>query len=98
MPSFASSIANAQCWNLSRFRRCARAVQNASEHIGISGLCYQCAMPCPTLLRLRCVNAQIMLSMLDDTALSDVCLVVEGVEVAAHKAILGEREYLIFDH
>lgn len=28
--------------------------------------------------------------MLTDPALSDVCLVVEGVDVAAHKAVLGE--------
>lgn len=31
-----------------------------------------------------------MLAMLADPALSDVSLVVEGVEVPAHKAVLGE--------
>lgn len=31
-----------------------------------------------------------MLSMLTDPSLSDVCLVVEGKDVPAHKAVLGE--------
>lgn len=31
-----------------------------------------------------------MLSMLKDSALSDVCLVVEGIDVPSHKAVLGE--------
>lgn len=31
-----------------------------------------------------------MLSMLTDPALSDVCLVVEGIDVPCHKAVLGE--------
>lgn len=33
-----------------------------------------------------------MLSMLADPALSDVCLVTEGVDVPAHKAVLGEKK------
>lgn len=33
---------------------------------------------------------QTMLSMLTDPALSDVCLVVEGIDVPCHKAVLGE--------
>lgn len=36
------------------------------------------------------VNVQTMLSMLTDSILSDVCLVVEGVDIFAHKAVLGE--------
>lgn len=40
--------------------------------------------------------AQAMLSMLTDPALSDVCLVVEGVDVAAHKAVLGELSWAVF--
>lgn len=31
-----------------------------------------------------------MLSMLTDPSLADVCLVVEGEDVPAHKAVLGE--------
>lgn len=31
-----------------------------------------------------------MLSMLTDPSLSDVCLVVEGMDVPCHKAVLGE--------
>lgn len=34
---------------------------------------------------------QTMLSMLKDSALSDVCLVVEGIDVPSHKAVLGEH-------
>lgn len=36
-----------------------------------------------------------MLSMLTDSALSDVCLVVEGIEVPSHKAVLGERRVCV---
>lgn len=34
-----------------------------------------------------------MTTMLADPVLSDVCLVVEGIDVPAHKAILGEKYY-----
>ena len=37
-----------------------------------------------------CLALQTMLSMLTDPVLSDVCLVVEGVDVPCHKAVLGE--------
>lgn len=36
-----------------------------------------------------------MLSMLTDSALSDVCLVVEGIDVPSHKAVLGERAFTL---
>lgn len=36
-------------------------------------------------------SGQVMLSMLTDPSLSDVCLVVEGKDVPVHKAVLGEH-------
>lgn len=36
-------------------------------------------------------SGQMMLSMLTDPSLSDVCLVVEGKDVPVHKAVLGKH-------
>lgn len=45
----------------------------------------------PTVSTTFSTLPQTMLTMLADPALSDVYLVVEDIDVPAHKAVLGER-------
>lgn len=47
------------------------------------------------LLSIVALIVQTMLTMLADPSLSDVSLVVEGIDVPAHKAVLGEETRLI---